>query len=153
MSKSQFKYIENKLKIYFNKDKIINCYNNKIKILKEQIKEIDIILERINSTETISIPLEAKLLKKEKNKKVKELFNEKLRLRAFKIDVIDISSRIENIDDTDLKKYIELKYSYNKANYVIAKELNVSEATASRIKKRALSIFLELAEFNDCIND
>lgn len=158
-----FKETEEKLKNYYRKDKILNSYANKIELLKRQIKIID---EKIKKTDII-IPEESRAITyeervqtssdgcsyaermaikiiddliKEKAYKIKEINDIETKIRKIEADNKIIDDNLKELEEEEIKKFIEFKYKDRKNNREIALKLHKSEAGISRIKKIALNI-------------
>lgn len=160
MKKNEVKELERVLRIFYKKDKIIYSYEKGIEKLKsdilnieKRIKECDFNIpiqygtssfgERVQSSTTGESNAEKELIKcivRLENKKIEKL-KEIERIEKI-IDLIErdnliISRNLNSLDEESIR-FLELKYKQNKSGRQIAIEMNSSEPTITRLKRKIL---------------
>lgn len=162
MKENIFRKTERRLYNYFNKDKLINSYRDKINYLTNYIKELDYKIKNIDieiNTDIRAISYDEKVQSSldsssyiekimvemidslicEKYRVKKEIAELETRIKRLEADNKIIESNITMLKD-DFQKFINNKYKEQKSNREIALEMNMSEASITRLKKQALKV-------------
>lgn len=162
MKENIFRKTERRLYNYFNKDKLINSYRDKINYLTNYIKELDYKIKNIDieiNTDIRAISYDEKVQSSldsssyiekimvemidnlicEKYRVKKEIAELETRIKRLEADNKIIESNITMLKD-DFQKFINNKYREQKSNREIALEMNMSEASITRLKKQALKV-------------
>lgn len=162
MKENIFRKTERRLYNYFNKDKLINSYRDKINYLTNYIKELDYKIKNIDieiNTDIRAISYDEKVQSSldsssyiekimvemiddlicEKYRVKKEIIELETRIKRLEADNKIIESNITMLRD-DFQKFINNKYRDRKYNREIALEMNMSEASITRLKKQALKV-------------
>jgi (p)ppGpp synthase/HD superfamily hydrolase len=170
MNKEQFVETENKVRRYFQKDKLINSLNSKISLLDKQIKAIDEDLkscniniepgikaisyeERVQSSGDGSsyAEKEAMRLTEFKIKRVaeKRLEKEKLleQIDQIELDYIYIKDAIEPIKGI-FKELLKMKYEKRMSEIQIGKTMNWSQSEINKKKRKLLKLIAGWDQWN-----
>lgn len=163
MEKKQYKKIEGKLYNYYrykkkivklknimgNLEKQIDHINDRIKNVHKYVN-LDVDIPSVNLGEKVQTSFddtsyferelqnEVTKLQREKYDKIKRLYRMDSKIRNMENLIYEMDYDLSLLDPED-KKFIELKYRYNKSLLCIATELSFSGSTASRMKDRIIS--------------
>ncbi|QPW61892.1 hypothetical protein IG390_05190 [Clostridium botulinum] len=158
MDKEIFRKTEKKLYNFFKKDKKINSLNHKIELLNKQINDIEEKLKNVNITipeESRAITYEERVqtssdgtsyaeraairitdnLLKEQSIKIEQIAKIEEEIRNIQAYNISIEDNIKDLSEED-KHFLKLKYSEEKKDWQVGKELGMDQSTASRKRKR-----------------
>ena len=161
MTRNEVKELERKLRIFYKKDKIIHSYKKGVEKLKldilnieKRIKECDFNIpiqygtssfgEKVQSSTTGESNVEKELIKcivrLENNKieKLKEIERIEKIIDLIERDNLLISRNLNSLNEESIK-FLELKYKYHKSGRYIAIEMNSSEPTITRLKRKILN--------------
>lgn len=156
MTKEEFKEIENKLKIFYQRKKITDGLKFKIKRIEEQIEEIDDKIknnkvnikeedtsisynERVQSSGDKTSYAEKAFIKEienleKENYRKKELKNKlEERLRDIELDNETLEINIKDLSE-EYKELLQEKYKKGNPDWLVAQNLHKSKSAVNRIK-------------------
>lgn len=166
-----FRRTEKRLYDYFNKDNVIKKKEELIALYKSQLKELESDIknnnvkldsglksigydEKVQTSTNGTSFMEQELIKgitrleKEWSFKQNKIEQVKKEIRDIKELAITIESNINMLNEED-KKFIELKYKERLEVQVIAMKLNMSPATAFRLRKKLVYDIVNWLRFVD----
>ena len=160
MTKEEFKEIENKLKIFYQRKKITDGLKFKIKRIEEQIEEIDDKIknnkvnikeedtsisysERVQSSVDKTSYAEKAFIKEienleKENYRKKELKNKlEERLRDIELDNETLEINIKDLSE-EYKELLQEKYKKGNPDWLVAQNLHKSKSAVNRIKSNLI---------------
>lgn len=160
MTKEEFKEIENKLKIFYQRKKITDGLKFKIKRIEEQIEEIDDKIknnkvnikeedtsisynERVQSSGDKTSYAEKAFIKEienleKENYRKKELKNKlEERLRDIELDNETLEINIKDLSE-EYKELLQEKYKKGNPDWLVAQNLHKSKSAVNRIKSNLI---------------
>lgn len=171
---SRIKEMEQKLFNYFNRDKRIKVLNKRLDLLKKQVSEIDYKLQHIDYSlpdESICVGYEERVqtsptgysfaertvynitdrLLKNKALRQQQIADIEDNIMQIEEDNIIIEDNIKDLSEEDVN-FLRLKYKYKQKDWQVAQKLNMSQSTATRIKKKLIKNIENWEEWLKCMH-